>query len=332
MRWTRRDIVKVGGCQLISILARPIRSLAQDTNDTDRAARVLLTWGTNGHGDGQFDIPIAIVISRRDEILVTDFRQSNEEAMSRVQRFDANGRLLGSFEVDPMPGGLALDNEGLLYATHMMRHKVAVYDEAGAKIREFGEHGAAPGEFDQPGGIVIGLDGSVFVADQVNRRVQRLTTKGEPLGAWGKYGVQPGQFGGKGSPRSRVGGPQFLAVNRQGDLYTTEAAPGRIQKFRQDGAHVLAWGDNDVGPGHFGGNSSLPGPIAIALDAEGNAWVTSTNHTVQQFTPDGKFLRRLGGEGDAPGSFRLPHGLAFDSQNHLYVCDSRNSRIQKIAV
>ena len=27
-----------------------------------------------------------------------------------------------------------------------------------------------------------------------------------------------------------------------------------------------------------------------------------------------------------------PHGLAFDSQHHLYVTDSRNSRIQKLAI
>jgi DNA-binding beta-propeller fold protein YncE len=41
----------------------------------------------------------------------------------------------------------------------------------------------------------------------------------------------------------------------------------------------------------------------------------------------------MGGAGDQPGQFRLPHGLAFDRQHqHLYVADARNSRIQKLAV
>ena len=80
----------------------------------------------------------------------------NAEAKSRVQRFDQEGRFLGSFETDPMPGGLALDKDGLLYVSHMMKHKVAVYDPAGKLVREFGKQGAAPGEFDQPGGIAFG--------------------------------------------------------------------------------------------------------------------------------------------------------------------------------
>ena len=49
---------------------------------------MLLTWGTNGHGDGEFDIPIGIAVNQKDEILVTDFRQTNADARSRVQRFD----------------------------------------------------------------------------------------------------------------------------------------------------------------------------------------------------------------------------------------------------
>ena len=48
-----------------------------------------------------------------------------------------------AFETDPMPGGLALDKDGLLYVTHMMKHKVAVYDPAGKLVREFGKQGAA---------------------------------------------------------------------------------------------------------------------------------------------------------------------------------------------
>ena len=193
---------------------------------------------------------------------MTDFRQGNAEAKSRVQRFDQEGRFLGSFETDPMPGGLALDKDGLLYVTHMMKHKVAVYDPAGKLVREFGKQGSAPGEFDQPGGIAFGRDGSVYVADQANRRVQRLSPQGEPMSAWGKYGTATGEFGGNSSPRGRGGGPHFLAFNSQGDLYTTEASVGRVQKFKPDGTFLLAWGDNEVGPGHFGGhkyNARSPG-------------------------------------------------------------------------
>ena len=152
------------------------------------------------------------------------------------------------------------------------------------------------------------------------------------MALWGKYGVKPGEFGGNSSPRGRVGGPHFLAFNSQGDLYTTEASVGRVQKFTPDGAFQLAWGDNEVGPGHFGGGTGLLGPIAIAVDFKDRVWVTSTNHYIQEFSEEGHFVRRVGGEGSEPGQFKLPHGLTFDSQHHLYVADARNSRIQKLAI
>ncbi len=332
MKLQRRDFARVGGLWLASLVARPLGAQAEPQDEAPPAPRPLLAWGTNGHGDGQFDIPIAIVINGKDEILVTDFRQTNVEAKGRLQRFDPNGRLLSAFELDPMPGGLALDKEGLLFATHMMRHKVAIYDPAGKPVREFGKFGTAPGEFQQPGGIAFGPDGSIYVADQVNRRVQRLTPKGEPISAWGKYGVMSGEFGGNTSAASRVGGPHFVAFNSHGDIYTTEGSVGRVQKFKSDGTFLLTWGDNEVGPGHFGGGKGLLGPIAVAVDSKDQVWVTSTNHTVQQFSADGRYIRGLGGEGSEPGQFRLPHGLAVDSQQHLYVADSRNSRIQKFAI
>ena len=154
MKLRRRDFLRVGGCGIASLISSPL--WAQTDDESQSAPRVMLTWGTNGHGNGEFDIPIAVAVNQKDEVLVTDFRQSNAEAKSRVQRFDQEGRFLGTFETDPMPGGLALDNDGLLYVTHMMKHKVAVYDPAGKLVREFGKQGAAPGEFDQPGGIALG--------------------------------------------------------------------------------------------------------------------------------------------------------------------------------
>jgi DNA-binding beta-propeller fold protein YncE len=289
--------------------------------------RCLLTWGKNGTAPGEFHSPIGIAINQADEIFVTEFKNN------RVQKFSSEGKFLSAFPVAEMPGGIAVDKTGNIYVAPMMSHKVCVYSPEGKLLREWGKQGKGDGEFDQPGGIAVWPDGGIYVADQVNRRIQRFTPDGKFLLKWGEYGSKPGQFDGKEKLPNRTGGPNFVAVDRPGNIYTTEAALGRVQKFSAEGKVLLWFGDNSAEPGGFGGRpKNLPGPIGICVDKEGRIWVSATNHRVQQFSPEGKFLRGFGKEGTEPGEFKTPHGLAIDSKGDLYVVDAQNHRIQKFAM
>jgi sugar lactone lactonase YvrE len=294
-----------------------------------RALRPLLAWGKKGKAVGELNAPIGLAINARDEIFVS------EASNNRVQWFTPEGKALGHFPVEPMPGGLAVDRAGNVYVAPLMSHKVCVYSPGGKLLRQWGKKGKGDGEFDQPGGIAIAPDGSVYVADQVNRRVQRFTAEGKFLLRWGEYGTRPGQFDGKERLPNRTGGPNFVAVDRHGNVYTTEAALGRVQKFDPRGRPLLAFGSNGTGPGGFGGRPrNLPGPIAICLDGEGRIWVSSTNNRVQLFSPRGEFLRGAlqMQPGEGPGRFHTPHGLVLDRKGCLYVADSQNHRVQKFAV
>ena len=91
MKLKRRDFARIGGCWLASLAVRPLWAEPDSQEEAAVPPRVVLTWGTNGHAEGQFDIPIAIVVNAKDEILVTDFRQTNAEAKARLQRFDPGG-------------------------------------------------------------------------------------------------------------------------------------------------------------------------------------------------------------------------------------------------
>jgi tripartite motif-containing protein 71 len=321
-QFTRRIFLVFGPA---SLLASSLGAARAD----EVTMRFLQEWGKKGSAPGEFDAPIGLAIDDNDEILVSEFRNN------RVQRFSAEGRALGSFAVEPMPGGIAVDRQGRIFVAPMMSHKVCVYSPSGRLLREWGKHGKGDGEFDQPGGIAVAPDGTVYVADQVNRRVQRFSPEGKFLLKWGEYGTRPGQFDGKEKLPNRTGGPNFVAADANGYVYTTEAALGRVQKFTPDGRPVSWFGDNGTGPGGFGGRPrNLPGPIAICVDRAGRIWVSSTNHRVQAFSPEGKFL---GGAvalepAEGPGGFHTPHGLAFDSRGSLYVADSQNHRIQKFAV
>lgn len=303
--------------------------------------KFVLEWGQRGDKPGEFYSPIHVVVTPKDELFAADLNNS------RVQKFDADGKHLGGFELplDKPPrkscmiGGMTLDGAGHLYLSFMIQHKLAIYTESGELVREWGKLGKEAGEFHQPGGIVLPPDGTVIVADQCNHRIQRFDRSGKFLGQWGRHGSEPGQFGGLEPAGSRFAGPHYLARDSHGRLYSTEGVIGRIQQFSADGKPLLAWGNKSNEPGGFGEYTfgSLKntfGPIGVAIDKYDRVWVSSLNDRVQCFTPDGKFLFGIGlkGSGSEPGQLSHPHGMAFDSRGHLFVCDAANQRIQKFEV
>jgi sugar lactone lactonase YvrE len=299
-----------------------------------------MSWGDQGDGPGEFNFPIGIAITSRGEVLVSDFYNA------RVQKFTADGKHLASIPVLPNPGGMAVDSDGNIYLTHFSAMKkdeekkpdrVSVVSPDGKLLRQWGKTGTGAGEFDYPGGIALSADGRVYVADQTNRRVQVFERDGKFLFQWGEYGVKEGQFGGNITPKSRVGGPHFLAIDSGGNVYTTEGSVGRVQKFTADGKFLAAWGGDEDKPGSFGGGfngakSGIRGPVGICFDEHGRLWISAVSARVQQFTSDGRFLQNLSrGEGTQPGQFMAPHALAADGRGHLYVVDAYNHRIQKFA-
>lgn len=284
-------------------------------------------FGTPGDQPGEFHSPIGIAIDALDRIYVTEFHNH------RVQVFDTDGHSLRTIPLSSQPGGIAVDAQGRIYVALMLEHKVQVFDAEGKQVLEWGKAGGGDGEFNQPGGIAIAADGSVVVVDQANHRLQRFTPAGGLIAQWGTHGSQAGQFGGAGAKGSRLSGPHFCAFDRDGRLYTTEAADGRIQCFDAGGKPLHAWADNSDGPGGFGGRPNdrtnpFQGPIGVVVDHQGRIWVSATNNRVQCFSAEGKFLTGIGDEGSEPGEFIIPHGLAIDSRGLLYVVDASNHRVQ----
>jgi len=328
---SRRTFLGVGALTALASMTRSETELPKAV-----APRFLRQWGKEGSDKGEFHAPIGLAVAD-DKLFVADFHNG------RVQKFTLDGKFLAAFDVGPYAGGLAVDRAGNIIVSHFPGFsagdlkkggidKLTVHDASGKFVRQWGKSGKGPGEFDFPGGVAIGPKGRIYVADQTNRRVQVFTPEGKFLFQWGKFGTKPGEFGGNTNPRARTGGPQFLAFDSEGNVYTTEASVGRVQKFTADGKFLLAWGDNSTKPGGFGGRpKNLPGPIGICVDRRGRLWVSATNNRVQLFDPRGKYLAGIGGKGDGPGQFNVPHGLALDSKDNLYVADTLNHRIQVFA-
>ena len=91
-----------------------------------------------------------------------------------------------------------------------------------------------------------------------------------------------------------------------------------------DSAYRADFGAYGTGDGQF------IWPTAIAVDREGCIYISSeSEHRIQKFSPDGKFLSKWGTPGGGEGEFDGPSGMVFDREDNLYVVDHFNNRVQK---
>jgi len=144
----------------------------------------ILSWGSRGTLNGEFNIPAYVTISRTGEILVTDTLNY------RVQAFDPNGKFLwkmgrqgdgsGDFA---SPKGVAIDAEGHLYVVDALFDGVQIFDRGGTLLLGFGSRGRAPGEFWLPTGTFINGRDQIYVADSYNQRIQIFEFVGDSNGS-----------------------------------------------------------------------------------------------------------------------------------------------------
>ena len=86
-----------------------------------------------------------------------------------------------------------------------------------------------------------------------------------------------------------------------------------------------AWGTKGTGPGQF------DGPRGIAVDSQGNVWVSEFgNHRIQKFSASGQSLGTTGRQGAQSGQMDQPFGLAIDVRGALLVAEWGNNRVQRL--
>jgi hypothetical protein len=182
-------------------------------------------------------------------------------------------------------------------------------------------------------------------------------------------------FGQEGSAEGQFSGVGGVAVNQtSGDVYVVDSFNERVQQFDADGTFIRMWGggvldgsdagqvcapdaDPDCGMGSSGsggeGQFAFGGWLAnLHVAADGSVYVADTgHHRIQQFTPDGVFVRMWGygvqtgdpgtlevcdagsgclpGQpGDGNGQLSSPISVAVDpTSGDVLVADRDNSRI-----
>ena len=191
---------------------------------------------------------------------------------------------------------------------------------SGAAVRVVGGIGETLGRFRRPRAIAVDrTTGRFYVIDRTGR-IQIFEAGGQPLHEWTL-------------PDYALGQPVGVAIDSDGTVLVNDSHYSRILRFSADGATILArWGSAGVGPGQFTFGRD------VAVDSTGNVYAGDYgggNDRIQKFTRDGKFLLEWGGQGDRPGEFQRPQGMAielFDGLEYLLVADCANHRVQRFSL
>jgi DNA-binding beta-propeller fold protein YncE len=120
---------------------------------------LITSWGEDGTGPGQFNLPHDVTIDADNNVYVLD--REND----RCQVFDVDGNFLREWPGVPGPNDSVLADDGLLHIAtgHQGIHVMSL---DGRMVGKWNQRGERPGEFrGYPHGIWIDDAGAVYVAE-----------------------------------------------------------------------------------------------------------------------------------------------------------------------
>jgi hypothetical protein len=194
--------------------------------------------------------------------------------------------------------------------------------------------------FGEVPGVAVNSRGHIFVFTRSN------SANGP---AYGAAAAQLLEFGPKGEFVREIGKGLYawseahsVRIDRNDDIWAIDKGSDMIIRFNQAGRVVWVFGrkkeaaDEGAKPWEHP-NPPLPPvdglfrqPTDVAWDSQGNIYITDgyINSRVAKFDANGDWVKSWGEPGTAPGQFRLPHSIAIDRNNNVYVGDRTNHRIQ----
>jgi sugar lactone lactonase YvrE len=298
---------------------------------------------------------------------------------------DENGIAHSGFSGDGGPAteaklnsveAIAAGPDGTLYLADAGNNRIRMVDEDGT-ITTVAGNGAAgfsgdggpatEASLDYPRGLTVDRDGTFYFLDSHNFRIRKVDAGGTitTVAGTGTVGLSPdgtpatkakfGFVGYEGAPGDHS--PAGLARGRGGVLVFADLDNLRVWMIDARGlVRTVAGGGNDFpGDGGPATKGVVLGPLDVAIDAEGDIYISTHDHTVgggqsraptgsnrvRMVTPKGIITTVAGSEkggysGDGgpatKARLNIPAGVAIGPDGNLYIADSANNRIRMVAL
>ena len=261
--------------------------------------------GVFGSNDGkgvaaQFSSPQGVAVDKTGNLYVTDTNNQTVRKISpagvvttlagtagNTGSADGNG---GDAQFD-LPSGIAVDGSGNVYVADSNNQTIRKITPDGMVTTLAGSagiHGSSDGKgsaarFSSPQGVAVDGAGNIFVADTNNQTIRKISATGEVTTLAGAAGVL-GSTDGTGMA-ARFNYPFSLAVDGTGNVFVADVWNSTIRKITATGVVTTLAGcaklfGSTNGTGEI---ARFSGPRAVAVDGEGNIFVSDTgNNTIRK--------------------------------------------------
>ena len=197
--------------------------------------KVLLTLGTTGQsgsGPDHFNSPSDVAVAPNGDVFVADGH--NDNGNNRVVKFAKDGTFIKAWGKSGWAPGefhalhaIAIDSRGRIFVGDRGNNRIQIFDQDGKSL-------STPWtQFGKPSGITFDGKDQIYVADSESDDVQNPGWEegiriGDAKTGWmTAFVMYPW-----GDPRDTAGnGAEFVAIDRDGNVYGGEPRPKRLQKY-----------------------------------------------------------------------------------------------------
>ena len=249
------------------------------------------------------------------------------------------------------PMGVAVDQFGDVFVADTGNNRIrkvtntgVIYTVVGNGNAGFlGDGGSAPkAALHSPQSVAVDVAGNLYIADTMNHRV-RMATPTLNIQTIAGNG-HPG-FSGDGAAgiNAQLNSPAAVALDSAGNIYIADRDNGRIRMLNTSGViNTVAGsaGANGIGDGGPAIAAQLSAPQGVAVDANGNLFLSDTGHNrIREVFSNGSIVTVAGtgaccyaGDGGPAANSRVntPRGLAIDATGKIFVADTANNALRSI--
>ncbi len=255
------------------------------------------------------------------------------------------------------PYGIVLDTDENLYFADRLNRRVRRVDASSGVITTIAGTGEAASGGDggtavraglaEPNGVALDpATARLFIADVAAHRVRVVDLASGAIATFAGTGEARHDGDGGLAARASIFGARAVQVAPDGTVYILERQGSTLRAVEPRSGvirHVAGTGARGYdGDGGDAATATFNAPKEFAVDGDGNLLIVETeNHVIRRIDARTRIVAtiagdgRHGGEGDGGPATRAslarPHGAAVGPDGTIYIGDTENHRIRKLA-